>query len=175
MVTEPVTEDRLKAAITQPYAIRDTRWADDYYRVLPDNRILWGGRCGLGRKVPDNLPGEMLADLLKIYPQLKGAVKPAFSWAGIMGYTVHRMPHIGKLAPGQWACTNFGGNGVGPTTAGGEVIARAIAEGDETYKLYEPFGYMYTGSALGPFVAQAVYHSWELRDAIQTIKYRRAS
>ncbi len=164
MVTDPVDPAILRTAIARPYAIRDTRWSDDYYRILPDSRILWGGRVGLGRKAPRNLPDLMLGDLLKIYPQLCGHVRADTAWAGVMGYTVHKMPHIGRLRPGVWACTNFGGNGVGPTTAGGEVIAAAIAQGDETYKLFEPFGYQWTGGALGPLVAQVVYHSWEIRD-----------
>lgn len=49
-------------------------------------------------------------------------------------------------------------------TAGGEVIAAAIAQGDETYKLFEPFGFSYAGGVLGPCVAQAVYYPWELSD-----------
>lgn len=167
MVSEPVPTDILIQTITKPYAIRDTRWTDDYYRLLPDNRILWGGRCGLGRTVPADLPRLMTVDLLKIYPQLEGHIKPAVAWAGVMGYTVHKMPHIGRLRPGIWACTNFGGSGLGPTTAGGEIIAAAIAEGDDAWKLFAPFGYNYTGGILGPFVAQAVYHSWGIGDAIR--------
>ncbi len=166
MVTEPIDPAMLSSAIRAPYAIRDSRWADDYYRILPDNSLLWGGRVGLGRTVPKNLGPEMLSDLLKIYPQLGGHVKVRQAWAGVMGYTVHKMPHIGRFEDGAWYCTNFGGNGVGPTTAGGEVIAAAIAQGDETYRLFEPFGFEYTGGVLGPLVAQAVYHSWELHDKI---------
>lgn len=164
MVTKPIDPEILGAVITKPYAIRDTRWADDYYRILPDGRILWGGRVGLGRMVPQNLDRLMLEDLFKIYPQLRGHVECDTAWAGVMGYTVHKMPHIGQLRPGLWYCTNFGGNGVAPTTAGGEVIAAAIAENDETYKLFAPFGFAWTGGALGPLVAQAVYHGWEWRD-----------
>lgn len=159
----------MAAAITKPYAVRDTRWADDYYRVLPDGRLLWGGRIGLGETAPANLRSEMLADLLKIYPQLAG-IKAEVAWAGIMGYTTHKMPHIGHLGQGRWICTHFGGNGVGPTTAGGELIARAIAEGDETYRLFEPFRLRTTGGPFGPLVAQGVYFSWEIRDRLKSFR-----
>lgn len=169
MVTEPLPKEKLESAIRAPYCIRDTRWADDYYRLLPDNRILWGGRVGLGRKAPANLDSLMLGDMLKVYPQLAGA-KVAAAWAGIMGYTVHKMPHVGRLRPRVWMCTNFGGNGLGPTTAGGEVIASAIAEKDERYKLFAPFGFAWTGGVLGPLVAQGVYMSWELGDTLRSLK-----
>lgn len=173
MVTEPISPDVLQSAIRAPYAIRDSRYADDYYRPLPDNRLLWGGRISIGRD-PADLAKIMLEDMRKIYPQFRD-VKADVSWSGLMGYTVHRMPLIGRLEPGIWYCTNFGGNGVGPTTAGGEVIARAIAENDDAYKLFKPFGFQYTGGLLGPLVAQAVYRSWELSDWIGEIKNKKKS
>jgi len=162
MVTEAIDPALLKTAIDASYAICDTRHADDYYRPLPDGRLLWGGRIGIGRD-PQNLAAEMRRDMIKIYPQLR-AVKSDMAWSGMMGYTAHRMPLIGCLEPGVWYCTNFGGKGVGPTTAGGEVIAKAIAEDDETYRLFEPFGLDYTGGVLGPFAAQALYYGWKFKD-----------
>lgn len=172
MVTEPIPQDKLDTAIKSKMCIRDTRYADDYYRILPDNSLLWGGRCGVNRAPsPDQLKDMMLGDLLKVYPQLAG-VKARVAWSGLMGYNVYKLPHIGKFSEGIWYCTNFGGHGVCPTTAGGEVIASAIAEGSEDYKLFEPFGFAYTGGVFGPFVAQAVYHSWELMDKLRGIGRR---
>jgi len=167
MVTEPVEKEKRESAIRVPYAIRDNRWADDYYRILPDGRILWGGGIGLGHTPPKGFAQQMLRNIRTVYPQLEEAVRPYLSWAGTMGYTAHKMPNIGQMRPGIWACTNFGGNGVCPTTAGGEVIARAIAKGDETYKLYEPWSYAWTGGVAGQLAARAVYFSWGVRDAVK--------
>ena len=169
--TEPISEDLLKETISVPYAIRDTRWADDYYRILPDNSILWGGRVGLG-SAPNNLDELMLSDMKKIYPQLKN-VKAEVSWSGLMGYSVHQMPHIGRFQDNIWFNTNFGGNGVGPTTAGAEVIASAIAEQDERYRLFKPFGFAYTGGPAGPLMAQAIYYGWEIADWIRNLQNRK--
>lgn len=164
MVTEPLTDEQRADSVVAPYAIRDNRFTDDYYRVLPDNSLLWGGRVGLNTAPSeDELKTMMMQDLLKIYPQLKG-LKAKMAWSGLMGYSVHKMPHIGKLREGVWYCTNFGGNGVGPTTAGGEVIAKAIAESDETYKLFKPFGFQYTAGPFGPLIGQTVYYSWVAAD-----------
>ena len=172
MVTEVLSKQKMESAIRAPYAIHDTRFAYDYYRPTADNRLLWGGRVAYN-KTPSQLANIMHKDMAKIYPQLAD-VKAEMSWTGLMGYTVHKMPHIGKFADGLWYCTNFGGNGVGPTTAGGEAIASAIAQGDETYKMYEPFGFEYTGGALGPYVARAVYYGWEISDKILDWKSERA-
>ncbi len=162
MVTEPIDHDLLHSAVTEPYAVRDDRWADNYYRILPDNRILWGGGCALG-KAPNDLKERMLADMLKIYPQLRG-VKADLAWSGLMGFTTSKMPYFAKLRDGVWACTNIGGQGLNVTTVGGELIAAAIASGDETYRLFDGLHGRYAGGILGPLVAQAVYYSWELGD-----------
>ena len=108
----------------------------------------------------------MLGDLLKVYPQLEG-ISADVAWEGTMGYATHKMPQIGQLRPGIWYCMGFGGHGLCPTTSGGELIAAAIAEGDDRYRLFAPFGLSYTGGLLGRYVTQCVYWSYELRDLIR--------
>ncbi|MBU0725960.1 MAG: FAD-binding oxidoreductase [Alphaproteobacteria bacterium] len=164
MLTEPLG-DRLKTAIRGNHAVADNRFAPDYYRALPDTSILWGGRISAVTQ-PKNLDALMMGDLLKVYPQLAG-VKPAVSWPGTMGYTTHKMPLIAQMQPGVWVNTGFGGHGMCSTTAGGETVAKAIAEGDQTYRLFEAFGLTMAGGPVGPLVAQGVYWYWQLRDRLK--------
>lgn len=164
MVTEPLG-DGLKKAVRAPYALADNRFAQDYYRPLPEGRLLWGGRVR-ALKPPRDLSAAMLGDLLKVYPQLEG-ISADVAWEGTMGYATHKMPQIGQLRPGIWYCMGFGGHGLCPTTSGGELIAAAIAEGDDRYRLFAPFGLSYTGGLLGRYVTQCVYWSYELRDLIR--------
>ena len=99
LVTEPL-EDRLSDAIKLPYPVSDTRRIENYYRPLPNTRLLWGG--GISTKQnPNNLKKKMLADLLSVYPQLKG-IKGDMAWSGTMGYGRHRMPQIGRLNKNLW-------------------------------------------------------------------------
>ena len=166
MVTKPIAEDRLNAALNTDYAIFDNRYAQDYYRRLPDNRILWGGRVSV-TGVPDNLAQIMVKDLLKVYPQLKGAVEPEYAWGGELCYAPHKMPQIGQLKPGYWYNTCFGGHGLVPTSVGGDVVSSAIANGDERYKLFEPFSKLwFAGGPLSPYIAQSVYYLWRARDIL---------
>ena len=51
------------------------------------------------------------------------------------------------------------------TIAGGEIISDAIVNGDERYKLFEPYGLDYAGKPFGPIVAQAAYWLFQLQDA----------
>ncbi len=47
-----------------------------------------------------------------------------------LGITMHRMPQIGELGPGVWLASGFGGHGLNTTAMAGNIIARAIVEGD---------------------------------------------
>jgi gamma-glutamylputrescine oxidase len=166
MVTKPIPTDRLDKALNTNYAIFDNRYAQDYYRRLPDNRILWGGRVSLSG-IPKNLAEIMKRDLLKVYPQLEGVVEPEYAWGGSLCYAPHKMPQIGELKPGYWYNTCFGGHGLVPTSVGGDVVSSAIAEGDERYKLFEPFSKLnFAGGPLSPYIAQSVYYLWRARDVL---------
>ncbi|MCM2343624.1 MAG: FAD-binding oxidoreductase [Alphaproteobacteria bacterium] len=159
MVTKPVDRHDLDSTINTPYCVYDLRFACDYYRVLPDRRILWGGRVGLHAE-PKDISALMLADMFKVYPQLKGRVEADISWAGRQAYTPYRMPVIGQRKPGYWYNTAFGGHGMVPTTLGGELIARAIAGHDGGYRDFDRYGLLFTGGPFGRYVAQAVYSYW---------------
>lgn len=163
LLTEPLSENKLKTAINAPFGVSDDRFATDYYRPLPDGRILWGGRISRWTD-PSNLHALMLGDLLSVYPQLAD-VKAEVAWPGTMGYATHKMPQIGRLQPGVWYNQGHGGHGMASTTLGGELVASAIAEGDEHYRLFEPFGLNWAGGRLGTWVAQAVYWKYEMTDA----------
>lgn len=166
MVTKPIPEDRLNAALNTPYAIFDNRYAQDYYRRLPDNRILWGGRVSV-TGIPKNLAQIMKRDLLKVYPQLEGVIEPDYAWGGSLCYAPHKMPQIGQLKPGYWYNTCFGGHGLVPTAVGGDVVSSAIADGDERYKLFAPFSKLnFAGGPLSPYIAQSVYYLWRARDLL---------
>lgn len=163
MVTNPLSDEDLKNSINTKHALYDTRFTSDYYRVLPDNRVMWGGRVALWAR-PHNIAGQLLKDMLKVYPQLEGKVRPEVAWYGVMCYAPHKMPQIGMAAPGYWYCTAFGGHGLVPTTAGGEAIAEAICGNTAKMDLFAPYGLSYAGGRMGRYVAQMVYWWWKARD-----------
>jgi gamma-glutamylputrescine oxidase len=164
-VTKPISDEALRASINTRYPIYDMRFVCDYYRVLEDNRILWGGRVALGAGV-DDIAHAMMDDMLKVYPQLRGVAEPDLAWSGLLAYAPHKMPQIGRIAPGYWYNTGFGGHGLVPTTVGGEIIASAIAENDSRIELFKSFGIGYAGGKAGRYAAQMVYYWWRLRDML---------
>ena len=162
MTTEPLGE-RLSDFINTRAAIYDTRFAFDYYRPLNDSRILWGGRISANTKTPKNLHAQLRKDLARVFPALSD-IGIDYVWDGWMSYSRHQMAQIGALAPGVWYGSGFGGHGVGPTTAAGEILASAITSNDQTWRRFDSWGLPWNGGIFGPMAAQASYWRYQAQD-----------
>ena len=170
-VSAPLGE-KLKEAIRYNGGIADTRRAFDYYRILGD-RLMWGGSITMRTRRPRRLGRMLKRDILKTYPQL-GEVELEYDWTGTMGYAVHRMPQIGLLRPGVWIASAFGGQGLNATAIAGDLIASAIAENDDRWRLFIPFGMVWAAGAFGRAAAQMSYWSMAIRDRVEERLAHRA-
>ena len=160
MVSEEAP-DLIASAIATQNAIGDNRRAGDYYRVIDGGRrLLWGGRITTHAASTAGLVKELRAEMVGTYPQLAG-LKTELAWSGLMSYARHLMPQVGRMSPGVWYCTAFGGHGLNTTAIGGKVIAEGILGESERYRLYEPFGLVWAGGLAGLAVAQLTY--WKLQ------------
>jgi gamma-glutamylputrescine oxidase len=164
MATEPLGA-RLQDAIACQSAVYDTRFAFDYYRPLPDTRILWGGRISILEREADAIARLLRRDLLKVYPQLR-EVRIDHAWGGLMSYARHKMPQIGQSPDGVWYAVGFGGHGMAPTTVSGELLAAAIAGERPVPAAFATFGLTHTFGALGLAAAQLTYTAMQTRDAL---------
>jgi len=147
-------------------ALYDNRFAFDYYRALQDRRLLWGGRISIHEREPAHIAQLLRADMLKVFPQL-AAVRIEHAWGGLMSYARHKMPQIGRLAPGLWFAQAFGGHGVAPTTAAGEWLAEAISGRTDLPAALHRYGLTPVFGQAGLLAAQASYSWAELRDALK--------
>ncbi len=166
MATEPLHE-RLDDCLRTRAAIYDSRFAFDYYRALPDTRLLWGGRISICDRAPRAVQRLLRADLLRVFPQLQN-VKIDYAWSGLMSYARHQMPQIGGDGQGLWWAQAFGGHGLAPTCAAGELLAAAIAEGDDRWTQFVDYGLTSTHRPLGYLAAQASYWWQQGRDWLKT-------
>lgn len=163
MVTEPLGA-RMAEVLSTQAAIYDTRFAFDYYRPLPDTRLLWGGRISVRDRSPHAVRRVLYRDLLKVFPQLDG-IGVDYAWSGLMSYARHEMPQIGEIEPGLWLAQAFGGHGVAPTTFAGELVASAIAEGDARWRELSHYGLVSAFKPAG-FVGAQLGYSWlQAKDA----------
>src|SRR5262245_45303605 len=147
-------------ALAYAGAVSDTRRAGDHYRIVDGNRLLWGARLSARRDAPRRLKNLIRRDIAKIFPQL-GEIEITHAWAGTMGYAVHKMPQIGEVSRGLWVATAFGGRGINTSAMAGELIARAIAEGDDRWRQFASYDLVYAGGAFGRVAAQAAF--WVVR------------
>jgi glycine/D-amino acid oxidase-like deaminating enzyme len=164
ITTQPMTE-LLDQVIATPASIADTRRAGDYYRRLPDGRLLWGGRITTRQSVPPRLADLMRRDMLSVYPLL-GAAKTSHAWAGLMGYALHSMPLIGQIEDGLWMATAFGGQGLNTTAMAGCLIAAGISGTDDRYKLFSPYKRSWTGGLIGRAGVQMKYWAMQMQDQL---------
>jgi len=165
MTTEPLGE-RLASSIRTEAAVYDTRFAFDYYRALPDTRLLWGGRISILPRSPRAVAKLLYGDMLKVYPQLEG-VRVEHAWSGLMSYARHKMPQVGRLPDGLWYGMGFGGHGVAPTTLAGELLAGALTGEGGRLRQYARWGLPWTGGPAGLAAAQATYWYYGLRDLLR--------
>jgi len=166
MTTEPLGS-RLGECLRTRSAVYDTRFAFDYYRPLADTRLLWGGRISIRNRSPRAVQRLLRKDLLRVFPQL-GEVKIDYAWSGLMSYARHQMPQLGTDGNGLWWAQAFGGHGLAPTCAAGELLAAAIAEDDQAWREFADYGLVSTGKPLGFLAAQASYWWQEGRDWLKT-------
>lgn len=147
-------------------AIADTRLAGDYYRRIERDQLLWGGRITTQRSEPRYLASLLKRQIVEIYPQLSD-LRIRHAWSGLMGYAVHKMPIIGELEPGLWSCTAFGGYGLSTTAMGAQIVADALLQGDDRWRMFQAFGARWSGGAVGRAGTQLVYWGMQLKDRWQ--------
>jgi gamma-glutamylputrescine oxidase len=166
MVTEPLGE-RLSELLQTRAAVYDTRFAFDYYRALPDTRLLWGGRISVLNRSARAVQRVLTRDLSRVFPSLRD-VRIDYAWSGLMSYARHQMPQIGSSGDGLWWAQAFGGHGLAPTCAAGELLASAIVDGDEGWKQFADYGLNNTLKPFGFIGAQASYWWYEFNDWFKT-------
>jgi gamma-glutamylputrescine oxidase len=67
-----------------------------------------------------------------------------------------------------WWAQAFGGHGVAPTCAAGELLAAAIAAGDDGWKQFADYGLPSTHRPAGFVAAQATYWWHEFNDWLKS-------
>ncbi len=166
VITTAPLGDRLAGAIGYRGGVSDSDLADNHYRVVGGDRLMLSGRSTAWLRDPGRYVGALTADIKKTYPQL-GDVTADYTWAGTLGITIHWMPQIGELGPGVWLASGFGGHGLNTTAMAGNIIARAIVEGDETWRQFTPFELVWAGGVFGRAAAQARVWIKGLRDRFE--------
>ncbi len=130
MVTEPIGPADLQAqGWTRHLMAYDSRTLLHYFRLLPDNRMLFGARGGMSfRPAPvARFARDARQAFDMIFPAWR-AVPAAYHWNGLVCLTSSRAPYIGPVpgAPGLFLALGWHGNGVAAASEGGRCAARVL-------------------------------------------------
>lgn len=171
IVTEPLGEE-LHDAIRFRGSVSDTERVDNHYQIVGGDRLMWSGRCAVGEGAPARHARSLVSDITKTFPQL-GKVEVAHAWSGTAGRTVHRMPQIGELTTGVWLLSGFDTHGINTTAMGGDLIARAIVDGNHAWRAFLPFELVWAGGWLGRAAVRTHYRYFRMREQVQGLLARR--
>jgi glycine/D-amino acid oxidase-like deaminating enzyme len=98
-----------------------------YFRLTPDQRMLFGGRAVFRPEsessIRDSAPILRKA-MIDVYPQLK-EFPVEYAWGGSLDFAIDNMPHLGELDGIQYAL-GYAGHGVAFATHFGRLAARKM-------------------------------------------------
>ncbi len=134
IVTEALTDEQIAACnFLTSNVVMDTRALKYYYRKLPDNRILFGGRGAItGRGAEDAYYAKRLLSVLKTsFPALNN-LKYDYAWSGWICMALDDMPHIyqGSSENNQqniFYAMGYCGSGVSFSVQAGKRLAEKVA------------------------------------------------
>jgi glycine/D-amino acid oxidase-like deaminating enzyme len=164
VITAPLGEE-LAETIRYPGAVSDEIDAGHHYRVVDGRRLMWCGQSAVRLGNPHRQGEALLRQIRHTYPALSG-VRAEHAWVGVAGRTVHGMPQIGEVTPGLWLLNGFGGHGLNTTAMAGELVARAIVQGDRAWEMFSAFPLVWAGGRFGRFAQQIAGWSRQLRESI---------
>lgn len=105
----------------------DTRILKYYFRLLPDNRLLFGGRGAIQGKSAEKpiYAKRLLQALHQTFPQLREVNKWEHFWSGWVSVSLDDYPRVGKVKDNIYASMGYCGAGVGFTALAGQRLAEA--------------------------------------------------
>jgi glycine/D-amino acid oxidase-like deaminating enzyme len=130
LVTRPLTNSELRTqGWTSTTLAYDSRNLLHYFRLLPDNRFLFGGRGGTDSSTPAaaTYQRELTARFHHMFPAWAQAEITHF-WRGFVCLAKDKVPYAGALdeAKTVWTSLAYHGNGVATGSWCGRAVARMM-------------------------------------------------
>lgn len=125
IATQPLPDVLARELSPKNRMIFDSKHFLYYFRLTPDNRMVFGGRAAF---LPENANSTgQSADILRrgmvsVFPQLHGATVE-YVWGGNLDFTFDIMPHAGALE-GMHHALGYAGHGVAFAAHLGQLVAR---------------------------------------------------
>lgn len=128
IATEPLPPEVLDQITPSRRNYVTTKNIGNYFRITPDNRLLFGGRARFALSNPksDAKSGQILrATMTRVFPQL-AQTRIAYCWGGLVDMTADRLPRAGQH-DGMFYSLGYSGHGVQMSVHMGQKMADVMA------------------------------------------------
>ncbi|WP_020651445.1 NAD(P)/FAD-dependent oxidoreductase [Massilia niastensis] len=128
IATEPLDKATLDEIAPTRRNYVTTKNIGNYFRITPDDRLLFGGRARFALSNPksDQKSGRILADTMtEFFPQLE-QTRIDYCWGGLVDMTADRLPRAGRHE-GMFYSLGYSGHGVQMSVHMGQLMAEIMA------------------------------------------------
>ena len=170
-VTKSLPEE-VKEIINPNFAFSDDRRAGNYFRLISDNRLLWGrGINAIKPPNPKELKKLAQTDIKKFFPSLQdinsyGTIPFDYVWSGKMAYSKSMMPYVGRFSPRTYMLTGFGGHGMNTAPAAAILLAECLLGLSDRVSIFKKVPLKWNGYKFGPIAAELLYRLMTVKDFI---------
>jgi glycine/D-amino acid oxidase-like deaminating enzyme len=124
--TNPIGGNRSTAVLPGRRMVADTKHIMNWYRMLPDNRMMFGGRGDItGRSDDPSVYAKLEEQLAATFPVIADC-GVRHRWSGKVAITRDDFPHIGRLSPRIVYAMGYGGRGVALANLLGKYLAQLV-------------------------------------------------
>lgn len=128
IATEPLDASVCDDLLPTRRVASDSKNLLNYFRITPDNRLLFGGRARFAMSSPqsDEKSGKLLRDaMVHTFPQLSDA-RIDYCWGGLVDMSIDRLVHAGER-DGVYYSMGYAGHGVQMATYMGRQMAEYMS------------------------------------------------
>jgi gamma-glutamylputrescine oxidase len=136
--TEPLGREAAERLIRERRAVSDSRFVVYYFRITPDDRLLFGGGETYSYRFPKDIAGMVRRHMLRVFPQLR-STRIEHAWGGTLAITTSRLPFVREIEPGLFNASGFSGQGIVVAPFAGKALAEAISGERRVFDLLAQF------------------------------------
>jgi gamma-glutamylputrescine oxidase len=138
LTTEPLGREAAERLIRDRRAVSDSRFVVYYFRITPDDRLLFGGGETYSYQFPKDIAGMVRGHMLRVFPQLKDT-RIEHAWGGTLAITTSRLPLVREVEPGLFNASGFSGQGIVVAPFAGKALADAIGGDRRVFDVLSQF------------------------------------
>ena len=169
IATEQLGEKKARNIIKNNYAVCDTRFILDYYRLSEDWRLIFGAGETYSSTFMHNSKEFVRKRMIKVFPTLQN-YKIDYSWGGTLAITTNRLPHFGTLMNNKLIFAHgYSGHGLALSVLAGKLISEKISGNSNRFELFSKIKHILIPGAdllRRPIYSSAIFY-YKLKDALK--------